>query len=164
MNIEDKVYLLLKQKGYKVSTAESCTGGLLSATIINVSGASEIIDMAFVTYSNEAKQELLGVKSDTLKKYGAVSEQTASEMAYGVKNRANSNVGLSTTGIAGPTGGTDKKPVGMVCFGICINNKTYTYTNIFDVTDKSSDEMRSFVRKSSVNFILEKLYNLLKEE
>lgn len=164
MNIEDKVYLLLKQKGYKVSTAESCTGGLLSATIINVSGASEIIDMAFVTYSNEAKQELLGVKSDTLKKYGAVSEQTASEMACGVKNRANSNVGLSTTGIAGPTGGTDKKPVGMVCFGICINNKTYTYTNIFDVTDKSSDEMRSFVRKSSVNFILEKLYNLLKEE
>lgn len=158
MNIEDLVYEELKKRGFKVSTAESCTGGLLSGKIINVSGASSIIDMAFVTYSNESKCELLNVNMDSIKKYGVVSEQVAGEMATNVAKKSKSNVGLSTSGIAGPTGATDKKPVGMVCFGISINGRLWTFTHIFE------NISRSYIRNSSVDFILEKLLYILKTE
>lgn len=154
-SLEYKVYEKLKEKGYKVATAESCTGGLLSGKIINVSGASSIIDMSFVTYSNEAKKNLVNVSEESLKKYGAVSEQVAKEMAEGAKNRANAQVGLSTSGIAGPKGGTPSKVVGTVCFGIAINDKTYTYTHIF------KNISRQYIRRSSVKFILRKVLELL---
>ena len=157
MKLEQKVYLALKQKGYKVATAESCTGGLLAGRIINVSGASSIVDMSFVTYSNQAKQELVYVKEETLKEFGAVSEQVAAQMAQGAKQHAAANVGLATSGIAGPTGGTKTKPVGMVCFGICVQDKTYTFTHIF------KNISRTYIRKQAVKYILKKLLEILEK-
>lgn len=153
--IEEKVYEKLKVNKYKVATAESCTGGLLAGRLINVSGASDIISMSFVTYSNEAKQELVNVKKETIEKYNVVSEEVAKEMAIGAMSKAKSEVGLSTTGLAGPGGGSEKLPVGTVCFGISIKDKVYTYTKIF------KNKSRQGVRKASVKFILEKLEEIL---
>lgn len=158
MKIVEKMFYLLKKYNYRVVTAESCTGGLLAGKIINVSGASEILDMSFVTYANSAKIELVGVKQKTLDSFGAVSEQVAAEMADGARVKAKANVGLATSGIAGPTGGTKDKPVGMVCFGISINGNVHTYTHIF------KNISRGYIRKSSVNFILKKLIELLENQ
>ena len=108
---------LVKQKK-SVSTAESCTGGLIAKRITDISGSSEIFGYGAVTYSNEAKMKLLSVSSETLKAYGAVSEQTAMEMAKGVRALSGADVGVSATGIAGPGGGTPEKPVGLVYLGI----------------------------------------------
>ena len=153
--IEDKIYEKLKEKGYKVATAESCTGGLLAGKLINVSGASDIIDMSFVTYSNGAKCKLVNVDNRTIETYNVVSEEVAKEMAVGAKDSAGCEVGLATTGIAGPKGGTKEIPVGTVCFGIVVKDKVYTYTNVF------KNRSRQGVRKASVNFILNKLNELL---
>ena len=149
------VYRKLKEKGYKVATSESCTGGLLAGKIIDVSGASDIIDMSFVTYSNDAKCELVNVRPETIDKYNVVSEEVAKEMAEGAAKRANAEVGLSTTGLAGPKGGTKEMPVGTVCFGIYINGKTTTYTHVF------KNISRQYVRNSAVKFILKKLVEQL---
>ena len=121
MNLEEKIVSELQNRGYTITTAESCTGGLLAGRILNVSGASAVYNEGHITYSNEAKERLLGVSHDTLEQYGAVSEQTAAEMALGAARVANANVGLSTTGIAGPGGGTPEKPVGLVYVGCCIH-------------------------------------------
>ena len=121
MSLEEKIVKELQNRGYTITTAESCTGGLLAGRILNVSGASAVYNEGHITYSNEAKERLLGVSHDTLEKYGAVSKQTAAEMAEGAARVANANVGLSTTGIAGPGGGTSEKPVGLVYVGCCIN-------------------------------------------
>ena len=125
VTLEHTVVELLEKNGLTISTAESCTGGLLSGRIINVPGASDIIKVGFVTYSNKAKRKYLGVRKSTLEKYGAVSEQTASEMVKGLLSETKADVGLSTTGIAGPDGGTDDKPVGLVYIGcsVCGNVK-----------------------------------------
>lgn len=119
--IENIVAKMLLDKKYTISCAESCTGGLLAGTLINYPGISEVFMEGAVTYSNEAKMKRLGVKAETLEKYGAVSSQTAMEMAQGIANSANTNIGISTTGIAGPGGGTDEKPVGLVYVGLFIN-------------------------------------------
>ena len=116
--LEEELVTLLKEKGYTVTTAESCTGGLVSGTIVNTAGASDVL--------NEAKEKLLGVSHETLEKYGAVSAQTAKEMAEGAAKAAGANMGLSTTGIAGPGGGTKEKPVGLVYVGCSLNQKTET--------------------------------------
>jgi len=108
----------LKKKHLSIATAESCTGGLLAHTLTNISGSSEYFDRGVISYSNQSKINLLEVTENTLKKYGAVSEQTAREMAIGIKEKANVDIGISTTGIAGPTGGTKEKPVGLVYIGI----------------------------------------------
>ena len=121
MSIEEKIVQVLKNKGYTITTAESCTGGLLAGRILNVSGASAVYNEGHITYSNEAKERLLGVSHDTLEQFGAVSEQIAAEMALGAARVASANVGLSTTGIAGPGGGTPEKPVGLVYIGCAIN-------------------------------------------
>lgn len=121
MVIEEKIVQALKNRNYTITTAESCTGGLLAGRILNVSGASAVYNEGHITYSNEAKERLLGVSHDTLEQYGAVSEQTAAEMAIGAARIASANVGLSTTGIAGPGGGTPEKPVGLVYIGCAIN-------------------------------------------
>src|SRR5699024_1233329 len=107
----------LQKRGWTITTAESCTGGLLSGRLINVAGASNVIDQCFVTYANAAKHALLGVKNHTLKKHGAVSPQTAREMAKGAAKAAGADVAISVTGIAGPGGGTKEKPVGLVYIG-----------------------------------------------
>lgn len=121
-SLEATVCSLLIDKKMKIATAESCTGGLLAKKITSVSGASSCFDCGLVTYSNEQKKKLLGVRKKTLKRYGAVSVQTAFEMCKGVRNRANADFGIGITGIAGPTGGTDEKPVGLVYIGICGEN------------------------------------------
>lgn len=115
--IEEVVVEELIKKNRSVSCAESCTGGLLSGRLVNVSGVSAVFDQSYVTYANCAKAKLLDVKNETLRLYGAVSEQTAMEMAFGVARAADSFYGLSVTGIAGPEGGTKEKPVGLVYIG-----------------------------------------------
>lgn len=121
---EEKAVALLKKAGLKISTAESCTGGLVAGTLINVAGASDVFDEGFITYSNRAKRKYLKVKKTTLKRFGAVSIETAREMARGVARHTGSDVGLSTTGIAGPDGGTKKKPVGLVYIGCHVGGRT----------------------------------------
>jgi len=106
----------LKRRRLKLATAESCTGGWIAQAVTSVAGSSEWFERGFVTYSNEAKKEMLGVRAATLSRHGAVSEETAREMAAGALKRSEAHVALAVTGIAGPGGGTRKKPVGMVCF------------------------------------------------
>ena len=125
MKLEEKIVSALREKGSSITTAESCTGGLLAGRILNVSGASEVYNEGHITYSNEAKERILGVKHETLEKYGAVSQETAGEMALGAAKTANANVGLSTTGIAGPGGGTPEKPVGLVYVGCAIDEEVH---------------------------------------
>ncbi len=122
----------LKEKGLRVSAAESCTGGLVSKLLTDVSGASEVFECSVTTYSNEAKMKLLGVKKETLENFGAVSEETAREMASGVRNLSGADVAVSVTGIAGPTGAVPGKPVGTVCIGIATDEKCYAKTFLFD--------------------------------
>ena len=155
MALEEQVVDRLIEKGYRIAFAESCTGGLCSGTLVNVTNASKVLDMSFVTYANEAKISLLGVNADTILSNGVVSEEVAYEMAQGVANAANSQVGVGITGVAGPGGGTDKKPVGMVCFGFCINGRVETFTKYF------GEIGRNQVRKSSVEFVFEKLLELM---
>lgn len=115
------VELLLKNKK-TVATCESCTGGLISKRITNVSGASEVFGYGVCTYANEAKTKLLGVKKETLETHGAVSEQTAVEMVLGMLDLSGSDIAISTTGIAGPGGGTAQKPVGLVYTAIACSD------------------------------------------
>ncbi len=121
----------LTKKRYTITTAESCTGGMLSATLVNVSGVSEVFNCAFVTYANEAKESVLGVSHETLCHYGAVSEETAQEMCRGCARLAHADMGLSTTGIAGPGGGTKDKPVGLVYIGCCLHDNVVVERHIF---------------------------------
>ena len=120
--IEDKEKLLVEKlldEKKTITFAESCTGGLLSKKITDISGASSCFECGFVTYSNEKKEKLLGVSRETLKKYGAVSYQTAYEMCGGARKAADADIAIGVTGIAGPTGGTPEKPVGLVYVGVC---------------------------------------------
>ncbi len=121
---EEAVVELLTAGRMTVTTAESCTGGLIAGTIVNVAGASDVLNEGYVTYSNEAKERLVGVKHETLEKYGAVSEQTAREMAEGAARSAGADAALSATGIAGPGGGTAEKPVGLVYIGCFLKGRT----------------------------------------
>ncbi|MCQ2514754.1 MAG: CinA family protein [Ruminococcus sp.] len=123
--MEEKVVNLLIEKNLKLATAESCTGGLISERITRVSGASRVFDCGICSYANEIKTKLLGVSEETLNTVGAVSEETAMQMAYGVRRLAGADIGVSTTGIAGPTGGTPEKPVGTVYVGICTEYENY---------------------------------------
>lgn len=126
VTLEDAVVELLKKKGYSVTTAESCTGGRLAARIMNVPGASSVYNEGYITYSNDAKRKLLGVRRETLDEFGAVSRQTAKEMAEGAAKAAEADAALSVTGLAGPDGGTKEKPVGLVYVGCSVNGRTRT--------------------------------------
>ena len=130
--------------------AESCTGGLIAAVLTSVSGSSAWVDRGFLTYSNEAKMEMLGVSSRTLDAFGAVSEEMAREMATGALKASRATMSYSVTGVAGPTGGTAAKPVGMVCFGFATGGGVESFTHHF-----KGD--RSAVREQSVNFVLGEL-------
>lgn len=158
MTIAEQFVMYVIEKGYHVSCAESCTGGKLTGAIVDVADASKILDASIVTYSNEAKMKYLGVKEETLKAFGAVSEETAREMAEGIARANNAQIGLSVTGTAGPGGGTAEKPVGTVCFGFSINGKSYTERKQF------GNLGRNVVREKSVSFSLEKALELLKRE
>lgn len=122
--LEETVVELLAKYGLTVTTAESCTGGLIAGTIVNVAGASDVLNEGYVTYSNEAKERLLGVRHETLERFGAVSRETAREMAEGAARRAGAEAALSATGIAGPGGGTEEKPVGLVYIGCFLKGDT----------------------------------------
>jgi len=111
-----RIGVRLKKRNLKLATAESCTGGWIAQTVTSVSGSSGWFDRGFVTYSNEAKKELLGVRGRTLSRHGAVSRETAKEMAAGALARSRAQVAIAVTGVAGPGGGTKAKPVGTVCF------------------------------------------------
>jgi nicotinamide-nucleotide amidase len=155
MNLEENLVTLLMNKGYHISFAESCTGGKACAQVVNVPNASKVLNSSFITYSNESKIQFLHVNHKTIEEYGAVSEEVAQEMASGVAKEANAEIGVGITGIAGPAGGTEKKPVGMVCFGIQIHDMSYTYTEYF------MNKSRNDVRDSSVEFVLNKLLELI---
>jgi nicotinamide-nucleotide amidase len=116
--LEEVVGHLLVEKGLHIGAAESCTGGLITSRLTDVSGSSRYVDQSVITYSNEAKTELLGVPPELLQAHGAVSEPVALAMADGIRVRARADVGIGVTGIAGPTGGTAEKPVGMVVVAV----------------------------------------------
>lgn len=122
--LEEAVVKLLKKQKLTVTTAESCTGGLVAGRLINVPGASDVFNEGFITYSNDAKIKYLNVKKETLKEFGAVSANTAIEMAEGVVHATSSDTAIAITGLAGPDGGTDEKPVGLVYIACYVNNKT----------------------------------------
>ena len=131
VTLEMAVVDLLKAGELTISTAESCTGGLLAGRIINVSGVSDFYKSGFITYSNKAKRKIIGVKKSTLEKYGAVSKQTAEEMVLGVHGVNKADVILATTGIAGPDGGTEEKPVGLVYISCFVRGKITTIEQRF---------------------------------
>ncbi len=155
MTREEALVALLREKGYHISFAESCTAGLLAATLVNVSGASDVFDAAFVTYANEAKMRLVGVKEETLAAYGAVSEQTAREMADGCAREAGAELGVGVSGLAGPGGGTPQKPVGTVCFGFHLPSGTVTDTAHFE------NNGREGIRQAAVAYAIDRLLLLL---
>lgn len=150
--MEEELVEILTKKQYKITTAESCTGGLVAATIVNVSGASEVFQAGFVTYANEAKEKELGVKSETLQTYGAVSDKTAKEMAIGCAAHAKAQVGISTTGIAGPGGGTAEKPVGLVYIGCAVRSNVYVEKNVFS---GDRQQVRRQAADRAIGFALE---------
>lgn len=156
--IEDEVAKLLVNNNLKIAVAESCTGGMVSSALINYPGISLVFMEGCVTYSNEAKMMSLGVKEETLNTFGAVSEECAKEMAEGVSKRHNTNIGLSTTGIAGPEGGSDDKPVGLVYMGITINNKTIVKKYVFN---GDRQQIRNRACKTLLNDLRLELLNIL---
>ncbi len=152
-----KVAERLKVRGGMIVTAESCTGGWVAQELTAIAGSSAWFDRGFVTYSNEAKQEMLGVRPATLQQHGAVSEETAIEMAQGALERSRGTVALAITGIAGPTGGTPAKPVGTVCFAWA------TKAAPARAETKRFSGDREAVRRQSVEYSLARVLQLLDE-
>ena len=147
MTKSEELVSLLIDKGHTISFAESCTGGMAAASIVDVADASKVLNASFVTYANEAKIKYANVSGDTLDKYGAVSEQTAGEMAEGTAKANNADVAVGISGIAGPTGGTEEKPVGTVCFGYYVAGKLFTETVHFGNLGRNN------VRRKSVEHV-----------
>jgi nicotinamide-nucleotide amidase len=150
---------ILKSKKWKMAAAESCTGGLVCANLTEIAGSSEWFERGYITYSNEAKIECLGVTDKLLEGFGAVSEEVAKAMAEGAQTKAGVNAALSITGIAGPSGGSQEKPVGTVCFGWAIqddagDNRVLTKTMHFDGN-------RQDIRQQSCDYALSELAKLL---
>ena len=145
----------LQRQGWQLTTAESCTGGWLAQVVTSVAGSSAWFDRGFVTYSNAAKQDMLGVQAATLASCGAVSEATAREMAQGALAHSAAQLAMAITGIAGPGGGTPEKPVGTVCFAWCVSGQPESST-----TCRFSGE-RSQIRSASVAFALRQLKALV---
>ena len=164
VTLEASVVDLLKTNSLMLATCESCTGGMVASRIIDVPGASEIFKEGFVTYSNKAKRTRLGVKKATLEKYGAVSEQTAKEMVKGCASAAKASVTLSTTGIAGPDGGTEEKPVGLVYIGCSVCGKTRVVKYNFDgdrmeIRSKATSAALALLRTCVLEYYSEKNFS-----
>jgi len=153
--IEEKIAEKLLEKKLTLAVAESCTGGLISSRLTDVPGSSAYLMLGLVTYSNEAKTKLLGVRAETIKKCGAVSRETAIEMAMGARQKSGCDIGISTTGIAGPTGGSDEKPVGTLWCAISCGDTTESYHFYRNINRKANKIIFSqFIFKK----LLEKLY------
>lgn len=156
---EQKIAKILIEKNLTVSTAESCTGGLISSRLTDISGSSAYIKENYVTYANEAKQKILNVSEETLTVHGAVSEQCAKEMAQGLFEQAKCDIALCITGIAGPTGGTKEKPVGTVF--ISIKNKDLLIVKKFEINPKySRTKMKYVFSQKALECLLKFLQNL----
>jgi nicotinamide-nucleotide amidase len=141
--------------GVKIATAESCTGGLIAGALTDVAGSSDVFERGFVTYSNAAKREMLGVRAETLEAYGAVSEQVAREMAEGALRHSAASLAVSVTGIAGP-GGSEFKPEGRVCFGLAMRGReTLVETVDFGALGRAG------VRRATVEHALEMMVRAL---
>lgn len=156
VTLERAVVELLLANKLTITCAESCTGGLLSARLINVPGVSEVYKSGYVTYSNKAKKKILGVKKSTLEKYGAVSRQTAAEMAKGLAFVGKSDVAVSITGVAGPDGGTEEKPVGLVYIACCVKGEV-------TVKEYHFSGNRQTIRESAVSAALVLMRNCMLE-
>ena len=145
MNLNKKIVSLLKSKKLKISTAESCTGGMLSSSITSVNGSSKVFIMGLVTYSNKAKMNILNVPKKIIKNYGAVSYETCLYMVKNLYKISKTDVSVSITGIAGPKGGTKEKPIGLVYIGIKKGTKILVSKNHFN------SNKRNLIQKASVN-------------
>lgn len=157
MELAERLVALLKEKGMTVSFAESCTGGLISKSITDVSGASSCFGYGFVTYANEAKMKLLGVWEDALEQFGAVSEPVAVLMSRGARKKSGSDIAVSVTGIAGPGGGSKEKPVGLVF--ISLSTKHGTICRKFNFSG-SRDEIRNRTCEAAISMAVSYLENL----
>ena len=152
--LNKEVVRLLQKRNMTISAAESCTGGLFCALITSVAGASDVLNEGFVTYANTAKMKYLGVKESTIITYGAVSSETAYEMAQGLYERTDADVTVGITGIAGPGGGTAEKPVGLVFAGICVNGST-------EVMEMRYSGTRDEVREKTCRCVFEKIISIV---
>ena len=153
--MRETILQLATQAKQKIVVAESCTGGMLAAALTDLPGSSAIFERGFVTYSNAAKTELLGVSADTLARHGAVSEPVAKEMARGALERSDGDIALSITGIAGP-GGSDHKPEGRVCFGLAISGGAVT-SEIIEFGAKGREAVRVAARDHAMGLLMRAL-------
>ena len=156
--IEKKIERILAGRNLTVTTAESCTGGLIAATLVNADGISSVFKEGYITYSNEAKHRILGVKEETLREFGAVSKETAIEMAEGALRVTGADLAVAVTGLAGPDGGTAEKPVGLVFISCSFRNHRTIVKRCFFRGD------RSRIRNLSMQEALQILYCRLLEE
>ena len=154
--LSQRIVKLLSKKRLKISFVESCTGGLLSSSITSVSGSSKVFSLGLVTYSNQAKINILKVPKKIITKYGAVSYETCLSMVKNLNKISKTNISISITGIAGPKGGTKKKPVGLVYIGIKKNNKTLVKKYLFN------NKKRSSIQKATVNKALNLILAFIK--
>lgn len=150
--MEEKIVRFLNEHNMMITTVESCTGGLIAARLVNVSGASNVFSEGYITYSEDAKAKMVGVNPETIKKYNVVSEEVAYEMASGGAKTANADVAVSVTGVAGPLGGTKDILVGTVCIGVYYKNKVITEKFLFN-----GDRLQ--VRNQAVDKALEMVWN-----
>ena len=151
-----KIVKILIKKKLKISFAESCSGGLLSSVITSVSGSSKVFTLGFVVYSNQSKTKILKVPKNIIKKYGSVSEQVCLAMVKNLSKISKTNISVSITGIAGPRGGTKKKPVGLVYLSIKKGNRTEVKKYLF------KNKGRSYIQKAAVNKSLGLILSFLK--
>ena len=156
MTNSKKLINLLKKKKLKISFAESCTGGLMSNIITSNSGSSKVFNLGLVTYSNQAKQKILNVPNKVIKKYGAVSVQCCLSMVNNLSKISNSHINISITGIAGPKGGTRKKPVGLVFIGLKFKRKTLIKKYLF------KNKTRNNFQKITANTVLKTVLSIIK--
>ena len=154
--LAQKIVSLLKKKRFKISFAESCTGGLLSSAITSISGSSKVFTLGLVTYSNQSKINTLKVPKNTIRKYGAVSYETCLSMVKNLNKISKTNISVSVTGIAGPRGGSKKKPVGLVFIGIKKDNKTLVKKYLF------KNKKRSAIQRAAVSKSLNLILSFLK--
>lgn len=150
----EKLHDSLRQSGARLATAESCTGGLIGGKITSVPGSSDVFEGGVIAYSNRIKREKLGVSESTLKDHGAVSEPVARRMVEGVCDRFEVDVGVSVSGIAGPSGGTKEKPVGLVYLGFSVDGRVDVLRNVYD-------GIRASVREQTVRTVVDKLLDRL---
>lgn len=160
--LSEKIVEVCTERGLKVSTAESCTGGMISAAITSVSGSSSVIEFGICSYSNRIKREVLGVSEQTLDKFSEYSTQCAEEMAKGALKLSGADLAVSTSGVAGPSGGTDENPVGTVYISVCGKGHTVTEKHVFE--NKGRDYIRAAAAEKALCMLLETISTYSKGE